>query len=1599
MSAEGEIKTMQEKIQGKLKRLEFTAGDTAKVIETGDLKTIERHGSALEHVIDKTHQLKLEVQELRIESGNDPVEVRLWTETLESQISKFEGILKEVEYVAAGIRSIEEEKREEEKRKRNLEEKIQLEKAKHEARASLEKTAKASTEESGNLSSVGAKLPKLEITKFQGTFLDWMRFWNQFETEIDKAKLTQVAKFSYLKELLVSSVRASIDGLPFTTEGYERAKAILKTKYGKPSEVANAHMQCIIGLSTVHGGHPAKIHDFYEKLTSHIQVLETMGKVNEIGGFVRATLDKLPGIRADLVRLDDNWQEWGFAELIESLRKWCDRNPIVSENLKPEPPKPDLRSRYPPNRDPRNRFQARKNPAYQTKDESAKVGRNCIYCNGEDHSSTQCKKVPGLHQRRQILSDKKLCFNCTGTRHQARECHSKYTCQHCGGRHHTSICDRLPSNSQMMLATGEGSVIYPVVVVFVDGIKCRALLDTGAGSSYASAALIERLNKRPTHIEHRQIDMMLCSTIQKVQGYSVTVKSVDGKFEMMTKINKVDKGVLLTVPNPNYGELISKYRHLQGVVMDDDDKKSELPIHVILGASEYSRIKTETKPRIGQPSEPIAEFTMLGWTMMSTGREAALSNVYLTKTSAADYEQLCSLDVLGLADRPEADQQNVFAEFSEQLNRSDEGWYESGLLWKPGHDHLQSNERGSIRRLQGLVRKLQREPGLIDKYDEIIQEQLTEGIVERVVDEPNERVFYIPHKPVKKETAVTTKLRIVFDASAKPSEDSPSLNECLETGPPLQNLLWNVLVRNRLKPVALAADIKQAFLQVRIRPEDRDALRFHWLKNKDPSVIEALRFTRALFGLVQSPFLLAGTLKLHLQSLREKYPVEVDEILRSLYVDDVITGGNTKEEVQDLKKTIISVFGDAKFTMHKWNSNEPQLESENVVPVHEPQLDGENGVPVDEQQSYAKQQLGVKEGENVRVALEGYPIKSVHGWSDSTVALHWIKGGGTYKQFVANRVRKINDKDYIEWRHVDSKHNPADIGSRGCKADQLCNVWLPGPQWLSKPEEWPGDVVTEPNKETEAEAKLTKEVFAVAVEARDDFDEVLERHTFWRTIRISAWVMRFLQNCRSKKWNRVSGPLTTAETEIQVKWWIRREQQRHSVTDKFLEDQERLNLQKNDQGIYVCRGRIQGHYPVYLPPRVVLSEKMVQDAHILTLHGRVGLTMAHVRQEYWIPRLRQLAKNVVNHCYGCKKFHVTKLQNPPPGNLPVDRTEGTFPFQVVGVDYAGPITYKISKKKEGKAYILLFACSLTRAVHLELLTDQTTAGFIRCLKHFIARRGRPTKIYSDNGRSFVAASRWLKSVMREEKLQDYLAHHNILWQFNLARAPWWGGQFERLVGVVKQSFYKSMGRAYLTFGELEEVVLEVEVAVNNRPLSYVEDDVELPVLTPNVMMHGLPNLLPEEDAESVEDVELRKRTRYLRRCKDILWSRWTTEYIRSLRERHNLKHKTKVLTLKVGDVVLIQSEERNRGKWNIGVVVKLIKGRDGVVRAARLRAGKSYLERAIQQLCPMELSCDVRDTQLRNSVQLNPRAREFAPRRAAVAAAKRIREIAEQENK
>ena len=143
----------------------------------------------------------------------------------------------------------------------------------------------------------------------------------------------------------------------------------------------------------------------------------------------------------------------------------------------------------------------------------------------------------------------------------------------------------------------------------------------------------------------------------------------------------------------------------------------------------------------------------------------------------------------------------------------------------------------------------------------------------------------------------------------------------------------------------------------------------------------------------------------------------------------------------------------------------------------------------------------------------------------------------------------------------------------------------------------------------------------------DAIDNLLEKTALWKTVWILACVKRFAINCRRSK--RISGPLMTAETENQLKFLVKRTQGKGENSDQFKEHSQCLNLQKNEEGIYVCKGRIQGDYPIYLPSNHLLSLKIVERAHFCTLHGRVGLTMSKVCDEFWIPTLRSLVEKVI----------------------------------------------------------------------------------------------------------------------------------------------------------------------------------------------------------------------------------------------------------------------------------------------------------------------------------------------------------------------------------
>ena len=424
----------------------------------------------------------------------------------------------------------------------------------------------------------------------------------------------------------------------------------------------------------------------------------------------------------------------------------------------------------------------------------------------------------------------------------------------------------------------------------------------------------------------------MSSVTKSIPVCSVEIRDSDHNFKFQTEIKKLEKSVLLDLPNLEYHKLQNNYQHLKDIKINDHDKKSVLPVHVISGVNDYTTIKTQERQRVGLPWEPIAELTKQGWVTLWPGKENASTNILFIKTSLHGYENLCGLDCLGIEEKHEKNNEFMYGEFRKQLGRDSFENYETNLIWKENHPPLRSKEVNSLGRLHNLTKNLILSNKL-GEYDKIIQEQINEGIIESVSETKTSekgKEFYLPHRPVIRESAETSKIRIVYDASAKPNKDSVSLNECLETDPPLQNSPWDILIRSRFRPILLCGYTEKAFLQIRIRESERDVSRLHWAKNSDPSVIEINRFTRLVFGLTQSPFILEGTLKEHFQYYIDEYPTLKETISEDMYVDDLVPGSNTIEEVEVIKQKSIELFGKGGFNLHKWHPNIPSLQSSNI---------------------------------------------------------------------------------------------------------------------------------------------------------------------------------------------------------------------------------------------------------------------------------------------------------------------------------------------------------------------------------------------------------------------------------------------------------------------------------------------------------------------------------------------------------------------------------------------------------------------------------------------------------------------------------------------
>lgn len=610
----------------------------------------------------------------------------------------------------------------------------------------------------------------------------------------------------------------------------------------------------------------------------------------------------------------------------------------------------------------------------------------------------------------------------------------------------------------------------------------------------------------------------------------------------------------------------------------------------------------------------------------------------------------------------------------------------------------------------------------------------------------------------------------------------------------------------------------------------------------------------------------------------------------------------------------------------------------------------------------------------------------MHYWTDSMITFHWIRSSSKqWKPFVENRVSEIQSLTSPEnWKHCIGKENPADHGTRGMSARALQEdaLWWHGPEWLkdcTHDQETESQVTNENDEVMEYVVQNTKTDTQIDPDCKmTQLFDLKKYSRLNRVLRITAWIKRFVHNARTQ--NKRTGELCTEEIQQAEQHWIKQTQ-----SDNFSQEIDSLLKKKDmnrhskllslkpfldESGILRVGGRLQEanwsfnqKHPYILPSKSRFSKLLIIKAHETVMHLGLQATLNQLRETYWILKSRQMTKSCVTRCLVCRRARA-KAGEQVSAPLPKERINEAPAFEITGVDFAGPVYVKPDNKK---AYIALFTCAVTRAVHLELVSDLTTDAFLLAFKRFIARRGICSVIYSDNAKTFKRAEKDLKlmwTMMKDSKLQELFTDKRITWKYIVERAAWWGGMWERLVRTVKTCLRKILGRSYLQFEELQTLICEVEAVINSRPLSYLHTDSSEPSpLTPAHFLTGqrittLPSYPQSESSvRNTSATQLNKRLRYRQRLSTEFWNRWKKEYLMELRSAHHVSTALNPsIPFKIGDVVLIHDSIQPKHMWKMGRIDETFMGRDGKIRSCAIRIPSGIvLRRPVQLLYPLEV--------------------------------------------
>lgn len=774
------------------------------------------------------------------------------------------------------------------------------------------------------------KLPTINIPQFSGKYTEWPSFHDLFNSIIHTNKsIDDVQKLHYLKSSLSGEAEQLLRTITVTSQNYNEAWEILKNRYNNKRYISNSIFKKLFSIKNITTESAYQIKYLLDT------TVECLSSLRNLGLPIK-TWDAIM-IYITVSKLDT-----------ESHRLW--EQHIASE--KDEFPSFDtlkdfLETRFRSLEMIEHTTKPTRTKAFHTSIEPTNI--SCAFCK-ENHYIYQCKQFAKLQykERHSFVQDNNLCFNCLIPNHSSNKCMRKTSCRVCHKKHHSllhpekrdeSVRENCHKDSSQNIVSHfvhqPGQILLATALVDVtsrQGQKhvYRALIDQGSQASFVTEDIVQTLGLKKIRIngvvsglsEGKQLHTKYMVEVQ-LQSRHNTTFTIPVKAYILKSI---------TTYLPQQSITISNWPELEHMTLADPKYNTPDQVHLLLGADVYSKIIEVGL--IKSPSGIIAQKTQLGWILSgdtSNTQPVKQNKIISMHVCVCENDLLRKFwevenEVLTCERKLSRDEQRCEDIYNKTTVRTESGRYKVNLPFKENVEtpveKCGNTKEIAISRFLQLERKLEQKPKMKEEYTKVIKEYEELGHM-ALTNEDDTNLIFLPHHAVIREDKDTTKLRVVFDASAKGSKGQ-SLNDTLLTGPVIQDDLRTLITKWRQHKIALISDITKMYRQILVQEKDTYYQCIVWRDNPK----ENCRFYRLLtvtFGTACAPYLAVRTLMKAAEDESDKYPEAAEIVKTSFYMDDLMTGASTEKQAIEIYEQVNKLLESAGFILQKWSSNSDNL--------------------------------------------------------------------------------------------------------------------------------------------------------------------------------------------------------------------------------------------------------------------------------------------------------------------------------------------------------------------------------------------------------------------------------------------------------------------------------------------------------------------------------------------------------------------------------------------------------------------------------------------------------------------------------------------------